>query len=102
MDSTGMTGFLQKLGGHCKDLHQRTKDVTRLPLKMVPAITPMCATLNLSQIWNQCRVMWCNNAVTWVGGVGALAGGMEGWGGGMMGYWVVHTVWMNMHHNTGI
>ena len=31
---------------------------------------------------------------------GALAGVMEEWGGGMMGYWVVPTVWTNMHHNT--
>ena len=65
----------------CQDaLCRRTRDVMWLPLKTVPAITPMCATLNMSQMLNQCQVTWCNNAVTWVGGVTGLSCG-DGWMG---------------------
>ena len=65
----------------CHDVSRwRTKDATRLPPKTVPAITPTCATLNMSQMLNQRWVTWCNNAATWVGGVGGLS-----WGDGGMG-----------------
>ena len=65
----------------CHDVsRRRTKNAMWLPLKMVPAITSMCATLSMLQILNQHRVTWCNDAATWVGGVRGLS-----WGDGGMG-----------------
>lgn len=56
---------------------QRTKDAARLAPKTVPGITPTCATLNMSQMWNQRRLTWCDNAATWAKGevfVGVIEG----------------------------